>query len=105
MSLRVFARDVGAGLLEVSHNSLALLGLCVVGVVLFAGGREEMRTLVEQHALDWLLARQEAREPASYEGEPEAEPDAVTRATATEEIAEDVTEIEFESLAASALPS
>ena len=27
-SAGVFMRDVGAGLLEVSHNSLALLGLC-----------------------------------------------------------------------------
>ena len=35
-SARVFLRDVGAGLLVVSHNSLALLGLCVVGVALLA---------------------------------------------------------------------
>jgi hypothetical protein len=82
MSLRVFARDVGAGLLEVSHNSLALLGLCVVGALIFAGGRDDMRTLVERHALDWLLARQEAREPSS--DEPEPEPDAVSRATAAD---------------------
>ncbi len=83
-STRVFLRDVGAGLLEVSHNSLALLGLCVVGVVLFAGGREEIRTLAERHALDWLLARQEAREPVHSDTVPEAEPDAVTRATAAD---------------------
>jgi hypothetical protein len=85
-SARVFLRDVGAGLLEVSHNSLALLGLCVVGVALFAGGREEIRTLAERHALDWLLARQEAREPARPEPQAEAtpEPDAVARATAVD---------------------
>jgi len=85
-STRVFLRDVGAGLLEVSHNSLALLGLCVVGVALFAGGREEMRTLAERHALDWLLARQEAREPAKNDADavPEPEPDAVARATAAD---------------------
>jgi soluble lytic murein transglycosylase-like protein len=84
-SARVFLRDVGAGLLEVSHNSLALLGLCVVGIALFAGGRAEMRTLVEQHALDWLLARQEARDPARIEDvQPEPEPDAVARATAAD---------------------
>ena len=82
-STRVFLRDVGAGLLEVSHNSLALLGLCVVGVVLFAGGREEMRALAERHALDWLLARQEAREPPA-EPVPEPEPGAVARATAAD---------------------
>ena len=84
-SARVFLRDVGAGLLEVSHNSLALLGLCVVGIALFAGGRAEMRTLVEQHALDWLLARQEARDPVRTEDvQPEPEPDAVARATAAD---------------------
>jgi len=84
-STRVFLRDVGAGLLEVSHNSLALLGLCVVGVALFAGGREELRTLAERHALDWLLARQEAREPARGEALlAEPEPEAVARATAAD---------------------
>jgi len=82
-SARVFLRDVGAGLLEVSHNTLALLGLCVVGIALFAGGRTEMRTAVEQHALDWLLARQEAREPR-VDDQPEPEPDAVARATAAD---------------------
>ena len=85
-SARVFLRDVGAGLLDVSHNSLALLGLCVVGVALFAGGREELRTLAERHALDWLQARQEAREPAPDDSvsEPEPEPAAVARATAAD---------------------
>ena len=82
-SARVFLRDVGAGLLEVSHNSLALLGLCVVGIALFAGGRAEIRTLAEHHALAWLQARQEAREPAR-EILPEPEPDAVARATAAD---------------------
>jgi Transglycosylase SLT domain len=81
-SARVFLRDVGAGLLEVSHNSLALLGLVVLGVALFAGGRTEIRTMVEQHALDWLLARQEARDPQAAELQPE--PAAVARATAAD---------------------
>jgi soluble lytic murein transglycosylase-like protein len=83
-STRVFLRDVGAGLLEVSHNSLALLGLVVVGVALFAGGRDEIRTAVERHALDWLLARQEARDPQSADLQPEPEPTAVARATAAD---------------------
>lgn len=83
LSVRVFLRDVGAGLLDMSHNSLALLGLCVVAVAMFAGGREEVRLLAERHALDWLQARQEAREPVA-EPTLEAEPDAVTRATAAD---------------------
>ena len=83
LSVRVFLRDVGAGLLDMSHNSLALLGLCVVAVAMFAGGREEVRLLAERHALDWLQARQDAREPAA-EPTVEAEPDAVARATAAD---------------------
>jgi hypothetical protein len=82
-SAKVFVGDVGAGLLEVCHNSLALLGLCVVATTLFAGGRSDMRLAVEQYALGWLQARQEAREPAvTVAAMPPAEPDAVTRATA-----------------------
>jgi soluble lytic murein transglycosylase-like protein len=83
VSVRLFLRDVGAGLLEVSHNTLALVGLCVVAVCLFAAGRDELRLAAEEHALDWLQARQEAREPAE---EPAAvtEPDAVARATAAD---------------------
>ncbi len=83
-STQVFLRDVGTGLLEVSHNSLALVGLVVVGVALFAGGRAEIRTAFEQHALDWLLAREEARDPQLADAQPEPEPDAVARATATD---------------------
>ncbi|HOB94846.1 MAG TPA: lytic transglycosylase domain-containing protein [Aquabacterium sp.] len=83
-SARVFLRDVGAGLLEVSHNSLALLGLLVLGAALFAGGREDIRTAVEREALDWLLARQEARDPQAEDTQPEPEPDAVARATAAD---------------------
>ena len=83
MSAHVFLRDVGAGLLDISHNSLALLGLVVVAVALFAGGREEIRVLAEQQALDWLQARQAAREPAA-EPTVDAEPDAVARATAAD---------------------
>lgn len=83
-STRVFLRDVGAGLLEVSHNSLALLGLLVLGAALFAGGREDIRTAVEREALDWLLARQEARDPEVVDVQPEPEPGAVARATAAD---------------------
>jgi soluble lytic murein transglycosylase-like protein len=79
--MRVFLRDVGAGLLEVSHNSLALLGLVVLGAALFAGGREDIRTAIEREALGWLQARQEARDPQLAELKLEPEPDAVARAT------------------------
>lgn len=84
-SLRVFLGDIGAGLLEVSHNSLALLGLITLAVAVFAGARDDVRMAIEEGALDWLLARQEAREPPPEpETPPLAEPTAVARATAAD---------------------
>lgn len=81
-----FLRDVGAGMLEVSHNSLAMLGLAVVVATLaFSTVRPDLRAGAEQHALDWLLARQEARDTKQGVVPREAAaPDAVTRATAAD---------------------
>ncbi len=45
----VFLRDAGHGLLEVGHNSLALLGLLIVGVALFASSRADVRHALEAH--------------------------------------------------------
>jgi len=85
-ALGAFARDVGIGMLEVSHNGLALVGLAVVaGVLLFSAARPDLRAGAEQRALDWLLARQEARDtqdgvlPAGANAA-----DAVARATAAD---------------------
>jgi hypothetical protein len=84
-SASVFVRDVGHGLLEVSHNTLALLGLLLVGGVLFALSHADMRQAAEVHALGWLQARHEARiEPAQALAEELSEPDAVARATASD---------------------
>ena|SRR5664280_2652033 len=82
----VFLRDVGHGLFEVSHNSLALLGLGVVGLVLFAAGRADVRSVVESETLSWLQARQEARaQAAPAADEPDlSEPEAIARATASD---------------------
>ncbi|MBP6899726.1 MAG: lytic transglycosylase domain-containing protein [Burkholderiaceae bacterium] len=82
-SVRVFLRDVGAGLLEVSHNSLALLGLLVVGLALFVGGRDDLRSRLEEQVYGWLQARQEARDPNRLDADL-LEPSAVARATATD---------------------
>lgn len=84
-SAAVFLRDVGQGLLEVSHNTLALVGLAVVAVLVFAGGRADIRASVEQQAYAWLQARQEAK--AEREGNVLAaisDPGAVARATAAD---------------------
>lgn len=57
----IFLRDVGYGLLEISHNMLALVGLLVVAVLVFAAGRADLRASVERQALDWLQQRHSAR--------------------------------------------
>lgn len=81
----VFLRDIGHGLLEVSHNSLALLGLAVVGIALFAAGRPDLRHALEAETLNWLQARHEARlPPADMQEADLAEPDAIARATAVD---------------------
>lgn len=80
----VFLGDVGHGLLEVSHNSLALIGLLIVGAVLFIGGPADVRHAIEMHTLGWLQARHDARQPAAVIAEEVdlGEPDAIARATA-----------------------
>ena len=82
-SAAVFLRDVGQGLLEVSHNTLALLGLLLAALVLFAAGRADVRHDAETWALGWLQAREEARaDPADVLATELSEPDASARATA-----------------------
>jgi len=84
-SLSVFVRDVGRGMLEVSHNTLALVGLAALAVGVLAASRADVRQQVEVVALEWLQTRHEAREQASGNMlAAVAEPDAVNRATATD---------------------
>ncbi len=83
----VFLRDAGQGLLEIGHNSLALLGLLILGVMVFAAGRPDVRHAVEGETLSWLQARHEARVQATAvaSDEPDlGEPDAIARATASD---------------------
>ncbi len=81
----MFVRDVANGLLEVSHNGLAFLGLVVLTGLVFVAGRPDIRQGAEKYALGWLQERHEAR--AELDGNllpAMAEPDAVNRATATD---------------------
>jgi hypothetical protein len=85
LSLSVFVRDVGRGLLEVGHNTLALVGLLAIAVVVFGLGRADVRGQLEVVALEWLQTRQDARE--ATDGDliaAVAEPAAVSRATAAD---------------------
>jgi hypothetical protein len=85
-SVSVFVRDVGYGLLAVSHNMLALLGLVVVAGALFGVGRADLRLAAEQRVYDWLQERQDARAEAEDDSSLAGvtEPDAVARATAAD---------------------
>ena len=84
-SLSVTLRDVGNGMLEVSHNTLALLGLLLVAVVLFASGWADLRHAAEEQTLTWLQARQDARtEPVDTLAAELSEPTAIDRATAAD---------------------
>jgi hypothetical protein len=84
-SLAVFVRDVVGGLLEVSHNTLALVGLVAVVGLVFGLGRADIRHKTETVALEWLQMRQEARDLAAGNVlSSVADPVAVTRATAAD---------------------
>ncbi len=84
-SIGVFLRDVGQGLLEVSHNTLALLGLVVVAALVFTASHNEALQSAEAQMLTWLQSRHESRIEPTQEPEVErAEPDAVARATAVD---------------------
>jgi len=82
-STTVFAGDVGRGLLAVSHNTLAVVGLVALVVLAFGASRPDLRHQFEQSALRWLQDRHEARELASGNILVSLEePGAVARATA-----------------------
>lgn len=82
-SASVFARDVGAGMLVLSHNTLAAIGLLAVATLVLAFSRADVRQQAEVLALDWLQGRHEQRATESDDLLVAlAEPLAVARATA-----------------------
>lgn len=84
-SAAVFARDVGHGMLEVSHNTLALLGLVLVALLIFGATRDDLRHQFEVQVLGWLQARHEARQdPEVLVAAQLSEPDAIQRSTAVD---------------------
>jgi hypothetical protein len=85
-STTVFVKDVGQGLLEISHNGLAFVGLVVLASILFASTRPDLRDSIEAQALGWLQQRQVARAGDPVDTLPVvlAEPDAIARATAAD---------------------
>ncbi len=82
VSASVFVRDVGRGMLEIGHNSLALVGLIAIAAAVFALGRADVRGQLEVTALQWLQTRQEARDLAEGIDNAEPVPEGSARATA-----------------------
>ncbi|WOP14535.1 transglycosylase SLT domain-containing protein [Ottowia sp. SB7-C50] len=58
--MRTFATDVAEGFFEITHNSLALLGIVVVVAVSLLGARPDLRDEGEQRLTEWLTARKVA---------------------------------------------
>jgi Transglycosylase SLT domain len=84
-ALHVFMRDVGHGMAEIGHNSLAAVGLVVIAATIFTFGNPALRVQIEAQALEWLQTRHVARSDA--EGDllrTMSEPAAVSRATAVD---------------------
>jgi hypothetical protein len=83
----VFLRDVGNGMLEVAHNTFAVVGLVVLGTGLFVAGHDDLRRTLESQARAWLVARHDARVATLPTVEAPidlSEPDAIARATASD---------------------
>lgn len=80
----VFLRDLVSGFGAVSHNSLAAFGLAVLTVCVVLGSRADLRASLEDRAVDWLLARQEARYQRDDNEVDVVEATAIDRATAAD---------------------
>ena len=57
---RTFANDIGHGFVEITHSSLALLGLGVTFAAVALVARPDWRQSTEAQVMDWLQARQVA---------------------------------------------
>ncbi len=64
--LRTFSSDVANGLLEITHNGFAMLGLAVVFAALTLTVKPEIREQGEQQLMEWLRARQLSENPGDF---------------------------------------
>ncbi len=55
--LKTFAGDIADGFFEITHNSLALVGIVVVVTVALLGARPDLRHQGEQRLTEWLTER------------------------------------------------
>lgn len=75
--VRIFATDVADGFFEITHNSLALVGVVVVLAAALLLAKPELRQEGEERLTAWLTARKVAAMGI------QPEPGAIQRATAT----------------------
>lgn len=69
----IVVKDIGNGLLVISHNTLALIGLLLVVLLTLFASQPHLLHSVEHHALAWLHERRDARsEPSLVPPEPDA---------------------------------
>ncbi len=87
-SIRRWTKSAWQGVVEIGHNSLAVVGLACIGVVLFFSGDSALRHQIERQALEWLNLRHGALVSGIAEVNTVDlladlnEPEAVARATA-----------------------
>lgn len=84
-SIQTAAQDVCQGFLDVTRNSMALLGTVLATGLILMAAHGDLRDRAEDRLLGWLLARQEsaaAQEQAQQAFVPPAEPEAAQRVTA-----------------------
>jgi hypothetical protein len=78
-AIKLTLSRMAKAVMDLTHNSIALVGLSIAAIALVLFVRDDLRDLTERHALTWLLERQEAKN----DGMPMlVEPQAADRATA-----------------------
>lgn len=63
--LRLWLQTFVKAIAELTHNSIALVGLAMAALVMVLFAREDLRELAEDHLLTFLIERQEERNEAN----------------------------------------
>ncbi len=87
-TMRRYAKSLSRSVMEIGHNSLAVLGLAALALLLFFSGDSVLRLQIERQAMEWLHVRHgiTAFAPATNTIDILAdlsEPEAIARATAS----------------------
>lgn len=88
-SLQTALGDVYRGFLDITHNSVALMGTVLAVALIALSARADLRTTAEQELLGWLLQRQQTVSVTQTDTDPETlvftpEPTVIDRVTAAQ---------------------